>query len=167
LQVDNTAEFTTNDTGTTGSDDATVLLNVPCEGCTPGFWQGGAGSPLWNEVNDPQWTYGGTNPFIHTTLFNDFFNDGPVDVRLVGLTMYDLVSTGGTSNSAQRAARDMVAAYLNESAFPETFPADDLDALKASWYAAVAGGDAGLDAFHSEVSGWNDPSSIGGYCPLP
>ena len=33
--------------------------------------------------------------------------------------MYDLVSSGGGSDPAIKAARDMVAAYLNESAFPD------------------------------------------------
>jgi uncharacterized repeat protein (TIGR01451 family) len=145
------------------SDDHS--LTIPNEGCTPGFWQGGAGSQLWNQVNDPQWTYGGTNPFIHTTLFNAYFNV-LTDSRLNGLTMLDLVGTGGTSDSARRAARDMVAAYLNESAFPGTFPASSLANLEAMWYAAVAGGDAALDAFHNTVSAWNDPTT-GSDCPLP
>lgn len=38
----NTAEFTTHDTGATGSDDHTVVIEVPCdEGCTltPGYWK--------------------------------------------------------------------------------------------------------------------------------
>jgi hypothetical protein len=59
----------------------------------------------------------------------------------------------------------MVAAYLNESAFPGTFPAGSLASLEAMWYAAVAGGDAALDAFHTQVAGWNDPAT--GICPLP
>ncbi|MCL7452912.1 MAG: SpaA isopeptide-forming pilin-related protein [Anaerolineae bacterium] len=139
---------------------------LPLQGCTPGFWQGGAGSVLWDEVDDPQWTYSGSNPFVHTTLFNDYFNGGAIDPRLAGLTMYDLVSSGGTSDSARRAARDMVAAYLNESAFPNDFPAISLAQLEADWYAAVAGGDAALDAFHNEVGSWNDPMDPG-FCPLP
>jgi hypothetical protein len=77
--------------------------------------------------------------------------------------MIDLVGSGGTTDSARRAARDMVAAYLNESAFPATFPATSLASLTAMWYAAVSGGDAALDAFHVLVSSWNDP----GFCPLP
>ena len=138
---------------------------IPVQGCTPGFWQGGAGAPLWNEPNDPQWVYGGTNPFIHTTLFNAFFNV-VTDPRLDGYTMYQLVSSGGGSDPAIKSARDMVAAYLNESAFPDDFPADSLDALKTMWYDAVAGGDAALAAFHNTVSGWNNPAPPG-YCPLP
>jgi len=148
----------------TDDDDHSVL--IPIQGCTPGFWQGGAGAELWNEPNDPQWVYNGTNPFIHTTLFNDFFNNGPVDPRLNGLTMMDLVGSGGTSDSARRAARDMVAAYLNESAFPADFPASSLADLEAMWYAAVAGGDSALDAFHNLVAGWNNPEPPG-FCPLP
>lgn len=163
--VDNTAEFETNDTHTTGDDEVSVTIHVPCgEGCTPGFWQGGAGRKLWNEVNDPDWVYGGVNPFIHTTLFNDFF-DVLTDARLDGKSMMDLVSTGGTENWAIKAARDMVAAYLNESAFPGSFPATSLGALEDMWYAAVDDGDAGFEAFHTLVSGWNDPET--GICPLP
>lgn len=80
--------------------------------------------------------------------------------------MFDLVSSGGMSDSARRAARDMVPAYLNESAFLNTFPADSLADLEDMWYAAVAGGDAALDAFHVLVSGWNNPEPPG-VCPLP
>jgi len=169
ITVDNTATFTTTDTGTTGSASASVIINVPCEGCTPGFWRGGAGSLLWDDPvdpGDPQWVYGGVNPFVHGTLFNDFFNT-VTDNRLNGQTMFQIVSNdGGIANSAEKAARDMVAAYLNESAFPGTFPADTLAALKAEWYAAVTGGDSALDAFHILVGGWNNPPE-GGYCPLP
>lgn len=167
--VENTATFTTNDTGATGSDSVSVPINIPCgEGCTPGFWQGGAGSQLWDQVNDPDWDAGNYatqfNPFIHTTLFNTFFS-GTTDGRLDGLTMMDLVGSGGTSDPARRAARDMVAAYLNESAFPGSFPATSLTDLVNMWYAAVAGGDSALNAFHTTVSAWNDPP--GGSCPLP
>ena len=40
--VDNTATFTTNDTGTTGSDSHSVAVNVPCAGgctLTQGYWK--------------------------------------------------------------------------------------------------------------------------------
>jgi uncharacterized repeat protein (TIGR01451 family) len=147
------------------TDDDTHSLTMPNQGCTPGFWQGGAGSPLWDEVDDPQWIYNGSNPFIHDTLFNDFFNVS-TDSRLDGLTMYDLVSGGGGDDWAVKAARDMVAAYLNESAFPDGYPAASLTNLTDRWYAAVNGGDATLQGFHDLVSGWNSPPSPG-YCPLP
>jgi hypothetical protein len=164
--VDNTATFTTNDTGTTGSDDASVIIEVPCEGCTPGFWQGGAGSQLWDEWPDQQWPGVLAQPFYTEDIFNSVFDD-IVDSRLDGQTMWQLVSNeGGIANSAEKAARTMVAAYLNESAFPDTFPADSLEDLEALWYAAVVGGDDALEAFHSLVNGWNSPDPPG-YCPLP
>jgi hypothetical protein len=141
-----------------------IWINTPNQGCTPGLWQGDAGAPLWNEENDPDWVYGGTNPFTHDTMFNVFFNT-LTDPRLNGYTMFDLISSGGGADWAVKAARDMVAAYLNESAFPDAYPALSLDVLKQMWYDAVAGGDAGLQAFHNTVSGWNSPDP--GYCPLP
>ena len=162
--VENTADFVTIDTQATGDDSVSVVIEVPCQGCTPGFWQGGAGSQLWNEPNDPQWVYGGTNPYIHTTLFNTFFYLD-TDSRLDSLTMMDLVGSGGGDDPAIKAARDMVAAYLNEAAFPASFPATSLADLEAMWYAAVAGGDAAFTAFHIQVAGWNSPVPPGN-CPL-
>jgi hypothetical protein len=134
-----------------------VEIEVVEEACTPGFWQGGNGSKLWNRPGDQQWDGILAQPFNHDTLFNDFFST-ITDPRLDGQTMLQIVSNdGGIANSAEKAARNMVAAYLNESAFPGTFPATSLADLETKWYNAVVGGDAGLDAFHSEVSGWNDP----------
>jgi hypothetical protein len=54
-------------------DDSHSLTMLIMLGCTPGFWQGGAGAGLWDEDEDPDWSYNGLNPFIHTTLFNTFF----------------------------------------------------------------------------------------------
>jgi uncharacterized repeat protein (TIGR01451 family) len=155
------------------TDDDEHRVSIPILGCTPGFWQGGAGAPLWNEPSvfdggsgDPDWPGVLPQPFSHATLFNDYFNSGPIDPRLDGQTMLQIVSNdGGSANAAEKAARDMVAAYLNESAFPEDFPADSLAQLEADWYAAVAGGDDGLNAFHVLVAGWNQPEPPG-YCPL-
>lgn len=148
------------------TDDDDHSLTIPDNlGCTPGFWQGGAGMVLWDEIDDLQWTYGGSNPFVHTTLFNTFFNV-TTDARLNGFTMYDLVSSGGGSDWAVKAARDMVAAYLNESAFPVDYPASSLADLVTMWYNAVSGGDATLSAFHTLVGDWNAPTDPG-FCPLP
>jgi hypothetical protein len=40
-QVTNTASFITNDTGTTGDDSWTVVVKIPCKGCTRtiGYWK--------------------------------------------------------------------------------------------------------------------------------
>ncbi|MGD8903170.1 MAG: hypothetical protein PVI67_06375, partial [Anaerolineae bacterium] len=164
--VDNVATLVTNDREITASDDASVIIDVPCQGCTPGFWQGGAGLQLWDDpVTDPQWSGVLAQPFTDDDLFNDIFSLNR-DIRLEGQTMLQIVGNdGGIANSAEKAARDMVAAYLNESAFPEAFPADGLQDLLDRWYAAV-NDDAALEAFHAQVGGWNDPSGPG-YCPLP
>ncbi|MFX0197017.1 MAG: hypothetical protein ACFFCW_12895, partial [Candidatus Hodarchaeota archaeon] len=151
------------------TDDDDHSVDIPIQGCTPGFWQGGNGSRLWNVSMDEDWFNGGYatpyNPYYHNTLFNDFFNV-VTDSRLDGFTMFDLVSSGGGPDPAQKAARDMVAAYLNESAFPDDYSADSLAALLTMWYNAVAGGDTALDAFHNTVAGWNAPEPPG-FCPLP
>ena len=89
-------------------------------GCTPGFWQGGRGRQLWDVLNDPDWIAAGgngTNPFEHTTKFNDYFGGtitGPTIPALDG-DMMDFVGTGGTSFWPQKTARDVGAAYLNVS----------------------------------------------------
>ena len=60
----------------TDSDDHSLTIIEILAGCTPGFWQGGSGRVLWDQVNDPDWVArggDGFNPFIHTTLFNSFF----------------------------------------------------------------------------------------------
>jgi hypothetical protein len=133
-----------------------IWINTPNLGCTPGFWNGGAGSLLWDEISDGA-------PYIHTTPFNDFF-DVLTDPLLTG-TMWDYVSGGGGSNWNEKAARDMVAAYLNETFFAG-YPAASTADLLTMWYAAVAAGDPGYQAFHELVGGWNDPAPPG-YCPLP
>jgi hypothetical protein len=127
---------------------------IPEEGCTPGFWAAG-GASMWDEgPPDPDWTGEGTNPFILSTLFNDFFNI-VTDPRLDGLTMFEVISSL-PSDSARSAAREMIAAYLNESSFPAAYPAESLAALVTMWYDAVAGGDAALNALQSQLTVWNN-----------
>jgi hypothetical protein len=137
----------------TASDTCTVEEGG--EGCTPGFWQGGLGKTLWDQVNDPDWTsHGGegTNPYTTTTVFSTFFQ--PTGVSTVdNATMLQLVGTGGGNNPARKAARDLVAAYLNAS-FGINFPFDTTTIL-ADWAAAVAGGNPGFNAFHAKYSAAN------------
>ena len=124
------------------------------EGCTPGFWQGGDGVKLWNTVNDSDWAAAGgegSNPFIHTALFNSFFN--PVS-ELDGLTMMDLVGTGGGPKPARKAARNLVAAYLNVS-FGMNYLYTTSE-LVSMWTAAVAGGNSALLALHTELDAANN-----------
>ncbi len=136
------------------AEDLVVLTVGQCfAGCTPGFWQGGAGAQLWNSVNDPQWAASGgagTNPYSQSTLFNSFFTPHP---NLAGLTMLDMVGSGGTSDPARKAGRDVVAGYLNAS-FGINYP-ESASQLAAQWTAAVAGGDVALSALHDLLAPFN------------
>ena len=137
---------------------STLTFTHIIEGCTPGFWQGGNGSQLWNVENDQHWMGNGTNPYIHTTKFNEEFT--PFEA-LNGYTMMDLVSTGGGSIDSQKAARDVVAAYLNASwgmAFP--FTADEVADL---WATAVGSGE--FAELHNLLAPANAPPN--GTCPIP
>ena len=124
-----------------------VWVNTPPQqGCTPGFWQGGIGSTLWNTANDPDWTAhggAGTNPFTTSTLFNSFFTPWSGEA---GKTMLDLVGTGGGSAAADKAARVVVAEYLN-AAFGLQTPYTTTQVAQM-WTNAVA---AGTDAAFTDV----------------
>lgn len=142
--------------GWADTEQSPNYVSVPAgEGCTPGFWQGGDGEKLWNVNNDPHWTAAGgdgTNPFIHTTLFNDFFTSHD---DLAGLTMFQLVKTGGGSNWARKTARDVVAAYLNAS-FGMDYPLE-ADEISDAWKEAVdTDTDAAFTALHLELDEYNN-----------
>src|SRR3954454_8077491 len=132
--------------------------NLAAQGCTPGFWGnngGGGGTGCWDVANDPQWAAAGgdgTNPFTYTTPINTFFPSF-TDSRLNGVTMWEAVNGGGGSDPANKAARDLVAGYLN-AAFGLDYALSTTQ-LKTAWYAAVQAGDSGLDKFHTAVDGWN------------
>ncbi len=140
-----TAEFQQVQVGHSFSDTETTWgsLGKYGEGCTPGFWQGAIGTSdkgrwMWDEANDPDWTAAGgsgTNPYIHTTLFNDFFTSHP---DLDGLTMMDIVGTGGGPDPVRKAARSLVAAYLNTS-FGMNYPLNTTE-LHNLWNDAIIHG---------------------------
>ena len=107
------------------------------QGCTPGFWQGkNNGRLLWNEPGDPDFTPTGGNPYTNNTMFNDYFS---AVNSLEGLTMLDLVGSGGGSDPARKAARDLVAAYLNASHAGVNYPYSQA-ALVEAWNQAVTDG---------------------------
>jgi len=139
------------------SDSATVHVNCPGggQGCTPGFWCGGVGKYIWNTSPDPEWTAvggAGNPPFIQTRLFNTFFTP---HAFLNGKTMADIVCTGGGPNPVRKAARDLIAAYLNSSfglAYPFT-PSQ----LSAMWTAAVTNGSsAAFMSLHNTLDAANN-----------
>lgn len=82
------------------------------EGCSPGFWQGGYGRWLWNDTSDPDWKGQGTNPFTHETAFNTVF---AAHSSADGMDMYSFVRRGAGPWPWRKAARNVVAGYLNAS----------------------------------------------------
>jgi hypothetical protein len=118
-------------------DDAlvTVVCEFPWEGLTPGFWQGGDGAYLWDEVDDTDFNPMTGNPFTHDTLFNSFFTPHSV---LNELTMMDIVGTGGGPNVERQTARMVVAAYLNASHAGVTYQYSTAE-IHAMWTGAVDG----------------------------
>lgn len=131
----------------------------PKKGCTPGFWgnnssgaQGG-GVPWWNTASDPEWASNGgngTNPFSHATPFTPFFTSHPL---LVGATMWDVVNGGGGSQPAWRAARQLVAAYLNASFGTYAYTRNQLSSM---WSQAVLGGNGALNALNVLLDATNN-----------
>jgi hypothetical protein len=155
--IENTATFVTTDTGATDSDDADVTITVICatgQGCTPGFWQGGVGFWMWDTADDPDFAPpGGNGAFTHDAVFNTWFT--PV-ASLDNLTMIDLVGTGGGNDPARRAARSMVAAYLNALADGVAYPYTTAE-LEDMWTAAVnAGTAAAFNALHNDLDEKNN-----------
>ncbi len=143
-----------------------VLAENP-EGCTPGFWQGGeniavaGGKYLWNKDYDLDWLASGGagwNPFNWTTPFNDFFASyeplGEVD-------MMTLLIVGGGPNDYQKAARDLVAAYLNAS-WGMNYPYTTGE-LTAMWADMVVSG--GFMSLHLELDAANNAYGMG-KCPI-
>jgi hypothetical protein len=158
-----------------GSELSYTFVNAVLEGCTPGFWQGGndfgtaGGKWLWNEVNDPDWVASGgvgLNPYIWTTPFNTYFT--PYG-SLVGFDMMDLVGTGGGPDDYQKAARDLVAAYLNSS-WGMNYPYSTAE-LSQMWADAVTSGDfmslhLTLDAANNSGADTNGDGILEHQCPI-
>ncbi len=149
---------------TDNSDSASITVNCPDEGCTPGFWQGGNGEWRWNVLNDQDFSPAKGNPFTHDTVFNDFFTPWS---SLSGLTMLDLVSTGGTSEQARQAARMLVAAYLNATSDGVDFGFTTAE-LTTMWNNAVAKATAAnsKDPFKDVHTELGDANNAEGGCPF-
>ena len=153
-----------------------TFVNTYFEGCTPGFWQGGPDKPdakaggalLWDGDDtlpwegpflppphvDAQWTASGGqdgNPYIHITDFDGFFGG----TASGGLAMFELVDTGGGPENWRKAARSLVAAYLNAS-WGMNYPYST-DQLAGFWADAVAdGSDAAFLALHTKLDAANN-----------
>ena len=165
-----TGSFDDPNTTSANAEAEATVVGTPCGGgCTPGFWQGGFGIELWNQVNDPDWTSNGgagTNPFTTTTLFKDgpWVDSGNTTVD--NMTMLQIVGSGGTSTWARKAARDLIAAYLNSSFGSINFPVSTTQIL-LDWAEAVDDGTAGFRAFHDKYAPLNEAGcTIGEFAPV-
>lgn len=121
------------------------------EGCTPGGWAGGNGAFRWDEFPDGDWNPPNGNPFYHVTVFNLFFTSWS---SLDGLSMYDLVSKGGGKDDARKAARSLVAAYLNATHASVNYPLSTTD-LNNAWDDAVDGTIEFID-LHRQLDEFNN-----------
>jgi HYR domain-containing protein len=144
----------------------TVTVTPCAQGCTPGFWCGGVGRTLWNEPDDVQWgnACGGADPFLMTDTFCgaplNLFDCHP-DVK--DSTMKALLCTGGGDIWAQKAARDVIAAYLNASCGGVAFGMTP-QAVAQMWNDAVAG-IISFETLHNTLGALNDPGTAGA-CPM-
>jgi hypothetical protein len=113
--IDNTAVFTTNDTGATGNDGASVDVDVVCrppvgdEGCTPGYWK-----------NHPEdWTGFTTGQSLESVF------DVPNSLGLDSVSLMSALEFGGgsgTVGAAKILLRASVAALLNSSSSGVDYP---------------------------------------------
>lgn len=115
-EVDNTASFQTNDTGTTGEDSHTVVVTVPCdEGCTltPGYWK----------------THSAQGPAPFDDTWNQILPDAENSpFFLSGQTYLEVLWTPPRGNAYYILAHAWIAAELNQLN-GASIPDDVLDAF--------------------------------------
>ena len=109
--VENTASFTTNDTGATGQDSWTVNVNVPCGGCTLtiGYWKTHA-NPLSPRTNPDETlkvlaSQGGTI-WLGTP-------NGAKSVAVTSSNVVNLLKMEDASNGINKLYAQLLAAKLN------------------------------------------------------
>jgi hypothetical protein len=151
--IDNTAVFTTNDTGATGSADAQVDVDVVCrppgdEGCTPGFWK-----------NHPEAWVGFTPG---QTLESVFDVPNALGLDTVGLqAALDFGGGSGTVGASRILLRAAVAAVLNSASPGVDYPLTTA-AVIAQVNAALASADR--DTILALATELDTSNNLG--CPL-
>ncbi len=117
FDYDNTAAFTTNNTGATGSDTETVTIIVNCaEGCTPGYWK-----------THPESWVGYTTDQTLESVF-----DVPDAFGYDNVTLMDALGFQGGSDDAGAAEillRAGVAALLNAANSEITYPLSEAQVI--------------------------------------
>ena len=152
--IDNTATFTTNDTGATGSSSASVAVNVVCrpptggEGCTPGYWK-----------NHPEAWVGFTTGQTLESVFDvpDALGLDSVSLRS-GL---DFGGGSGTLGASKILLRAAVAALLNSASSGVDYPLTTAQVI-AQVNAALASADR--DTILALATDLDKKNNLG--CPL-
>ena len=113
--VTNTATFTTNDHGTTGSDDATVTVTVPAGGCTltQGYWK----------------THSDNGPAPYDDLWAAYTGK---TFFLSGKTWFQVYWTAPAGNAYYNLAHQYMAATMNIANGAGSTPAVDAALAKAT-----------------------------------
>jgi hypothetical protein len=105
----------------TDVNGCTSTCSTPVEctgahGCTPGFWQGGSGKPLWDEATDPVAIAAGFT--TNTSFYAVFPGITAGTCSLPGtLKMIDAINTGG--GNCNKLVRHGCAAILNAATLPD------------------------------------------------
>jgi hypothetical protein len=150
----------------TDDDDHSLEIIFQGESCTPGFWQGGNGIQLWDEITDPLAIdlgatlgglgYGTGDPFWTEATVGEFFGPSGLDSE----KLIDVVGTGGTNDHERKAMRDLIAALLNAGDDEINYP-DTVAEIMTAWDAAVAAGTSGYKAFHAFYGAQNEDIGAG------
>ena len=151
-EYDNTATFTTTDTGTTGSDSVTVEVCSTFEGCTPGYWKQTQHFDSWVATGfNPNQTVGSVfagaaaNPYHNNTLVQALeFGGG-----------------GGVNGAKQILLRAAVAAVLNASHPDIDYQFTTAQVINSVNAALASGNRATILALASDL---DDANNAG--CPL-
>jgi hypothetical protein len=155
-----------------------TFVNFPAQGCTPGFWQGGngfetaGGQWLWNtdgaftgSQSDPQWSGEGWNPYNHGDDFCSFFGCAPSPLfDTFNMFYYVDVQYAGNNTNFNKAARSLVAGYLNVSwGMNYAYTAEELESM----WAAAYGNDTALGILHGLLDDANNHfDNPEGECPI-
>jgi hypothetical protein len=138
VSIAGTYEVTVTDANGCSSTCSRELIVESCGyGCTPGFWQGGAGEPLWDDTGDDIYPYIG---FTTTTLLSAVLTDVAGNCGIPStITMIEAITLGG--GNCKKLMRHGVAAILNASTLVEyPLPAgiNDVAGLKLAIETAVS-----------------------------
>jgi hypothetical protein len=142
--VDNTASFETNDTGETGSDDWTVVVNVACDtGCTltQGYWKTHSEyGPA--KKRDAAWDLVGPDGED-----SEFFGTGK--------SWYDVLWTAPGGDPYYNLAHQYIAAKLNIlNGTDSTTAVDEAIAGAEAWFAAHQPGETLTKAQKKQLLDW-------------